>query len=355
MKEKIIYGIQQIGVGVSDANAAFNWYGKIIGADLLIFDDDNTATFMHPYMGGNPHKKRAILSANIQGGGGFELWQYLDRTPAHPAEEISLGDLGIYAIKIKTKNINSAYESIKSKGAKILCEIQIDPAGTSFFFIEDPYGNKLQIISYDNFFTDNANYSTGGIMGCVIGVSNIEEARRLYSSVLGYNKVIYDTTEKFSDLSFLKGGKNEFRRVLLACDQVKTGGMSPLFGTSQIELVEVKNFEPKKIFQNRFWGDIGFIHLCFDIRGMESLRAECDKNGFPFTIDSLGAFKMGEASGHWCYTEDPDGTLIEFVETFRLPIIKRFNWNLDLQKRDPHKSLPKWVLRSLSLNRKKVK
>jgi len=32
---------------------------------------------------------------------------------------------------------------------------------------------------------------------------------------------------------------------------------------------------------------------------------------------------MGEASGHFAYVEDPDGTLIEFVETHKIPIIKK--------------------------------
>lgn len=355
MTENIIYGIQQIGVGVPNAKEAFNWYGKILGADLMIFDDDNVATYMAPYMGGSPHKKRAILSANIQGGGGFELWQYLDRVPQSVKEEISLGDLGIYAIKIKTKDIQAAFDHVKINGAKILGEIKTDPAGTSFFFIEDPYGNKIQIIYHNDYFTENSKYTTGGIFGCIIGVSDMEKAKRLYSTVLGYNRVLYDTTQRFSDLNFLKGGNNEFRRLLLAPSQVKSGGMSPLFGSSQIELIEIKNSKPKKIFENRYWGDIGFIHLCFDIHGMESLRSKCDKNGFPFTIDSQGAFKMGETSGHWCYAEDPDGTLIEFVETFKLPIFKKLNWYLDLRKRSPHKSLPNWILRSLSLNRKKVK
>ncbi len=355
MKEKIIYGIQQVGVGVSDAQHAFNWYAKVLGADLLIFDDDNVATFMAPYMGGNHHKKRAILSANIQGGGGYELWQYLDRAPEAPKEEISLGDFGIYAIKIKTKDIQAAYKSIKSKDVKVLCEIQTDPSGVSFFFIEDPYGNKLQILYYNDYFTENTKYATGGIVGCIIGVSDIEKARKLYSTVLGYDKVVYDSTQKFSDLNFLKGGGNEFRRMLLSHTQNRTGGMSPLFGPSQIELIEIKNSKPRKIFQDRYWGDLGFIHLCFDVSGMESLRKECDTNGFAFTIDSLGAFKMGEAAGHWCYTEDLDGTLIEFVETYKLPIFKKWNWYLDLQKRNPYKSLPRWVLKSLSLNRKKVK
>ena len=167
--------------------------------------------------------------------------------------------------------------------------------------------------------------------------------------------MVYDSTQRFSDLGFLKGGGNEFRRVLLGRTKTNTGGMAPLFGPSQLELIEVKNSTPKKIFQNRYWGDIGFIHLCFDVSGMEALRQECDKNGFPFTIDSLGSFKMGEAAGHWCYTEDFDGTLIEFVETFKIPIFKKFNWYLDLQKRDPQKPLPRWIIKALSLNRKKIK
>jgi hypothetical protein len=62
---------------------------------------------------------------------------------------------------------------------------------------------------------------------------------------------------------------------------------------------------------------------------------------------------MGEASGIFSYTEDPDGTLIEFVETHRLPILKKLGWYLNLKKRDPKKPLPDWMLKTLRWNRKK--
>ena len=39
------------------------------------------------------------------------------------------------------------------------------------------------------------------------------------------------------------------------------------------------------------------------------------------------------------YIEDPDGTLIEFVETFRIPIIKKLGLYLNLSKKDDHKQL----------------
>ena len=57
---------------------------------------------------------------------------------------------------------------------------------------------------------------------------------------------------------------------------------------------------------------------------------------------------MGEAAGHFSYIEDPDGTLIEFVETHRIPILKRFGIYLNLSKRkDKEKPVADRVLRML--------
>jgi hypothetical protein len=62
---------------------------------------------------------------------------------------------------------------------------------------------------------------------------------------------------------------------------------------------------------------------------------------------------MGEAAGHFSYIEDPDGTLIEFVETLKIPLLKKIGWYLDLTKRHPEKNLPGWMLRMLNLQKVK--
>ena len=55
---------------------------------------------------------------------------------------------------------------------------------------------------------------------------------------------------------------------------------------------------------------------------------------------------MGEAAGHFAYVEDPDGTLIEFVETHKIPVTKRFGWYINLwNRRDVTKSLPNWIVK----------
>jgi hypothetical protein len=106
-----------------------------------------------------------------------------------------------------------------------------------------------------------------------------------------------------------------------------------------------------KIFENRFWGDWGFIHLCFDVQGMNALKTECESKGFPFTVDSGDTFDMGEAGGRFSYIEDPDGTWIEFVETHKVPVMKKWGWYINLKNRKPGKYLPNWMLRAMGLNK----
>jgi hypothetical protein len=84
---------------------------------------------------------------------------------------------------------------------------------------------------------------------------------------------------------------------------------------------------------------------------MEALKERCAQAGFPFTVHSAHAFLMGEASGRFAYVEDPDGTLVELVETYRLAILRRLGWFLDLRRRPPEKRLPRWLLAALALNR----
>ena len=99
---------------------------------------------------------------------------------------------------------------------------------------------------------------------------------------------------------------------------------------------------------------ITYIHLCFDVQGMELLQKECDEKGFPFTVNSADSFDMGVAAGHFSYISDPDGTPIEFVETHKLPIIEKLGWYMNLKGRDPEKSLPNCVITSYSIHYTKL-
>jgi len=359
LKEKIISGIQQIGIGVPNVHEAWNWYREHFGMDIKIFEDAAVADLMQAYTGGQPRKRHAALAMNLQGGGGFEIWQYVERTPVKPVSEIQVGDLGIFSAKIKTRNVREAYNHF-SKSNLNVNDIITGPDGKETFFIKDPYDNFFQIVEGSSWFIAERGKHTGAAFGAIIGVSDIDKARKVYSEILGYDTVVYDITGAFEDLKSLPGGNGTFRRVLLRHSKPRLGSFSRLLGTSEMELIQSIDRSPDKIFKNRYWGDLGFIHLCYDIKGMDALREECKEKGFAFTVDSTNTLKtdtfdMGEAAGHFAYIEDPDGTLIEFVETDKIPILKKLGWYLDLRKRDPKKPLPDWILKTLKFGRIKDK
>ncbi len=350
--KKIVCGIQQIGIGVPDVHEAWKWYKAYFGMDIRMFEEAAVAELMLPYTGGEPRERHAALALNLQGGGGFEIWQYTERTPKAPDFEIQLGDLGIFIGKIKSKNVANTYENYRTNGVNILGDLCQAPNGKPHFFIKDPLNNIFEIVEGNGWFTDQDKL-TGASYGAILGVSDVEKSRKFYADILGYDTVIYDKTDAFDDLSALPGGTRKVRRMLLSHSQPRTGAFSPVLGPSQIELVQATDTPVEKIFKDRFWGDLGFIHLCFDIKGMDAFRTFCKEKGHPFTVDSGDSFDMGEAAGAFSYIEDPDGSLIEFVETHKIPILKKLGIYLNLRKRDPEKPLPRWMLKTLGWNKAK--
>lgn len=354
MKEKLIYGIQQIGVGVTDADAALKWYATKLGADVVVFDDSNEATYMAKYMGGQPRQKRALMAMNLQGGAGYEIWHHTGREPLFPLEEVKIGDYGISIAMVKSRDVDNSYKRLKANGVNVISDVVTGPDGKKSFYFRDPYDSILQVKEFHSWHMGKKK-DLGGLFGCVIGVSDIDQSLKLYKDILGYDHIIYDETDEFEDVANIPGGKEKMRRVLLTHSKKRTGGFSRLLGDSQLELVQTLTGKPNKIFEGRYWGDIGFIHVCFDIKNMKELTEECAANGFPFSVLSNADFDMGEANGHWGYLEDPDGTLVEFVETHKVPLSKGLNWNIDLTKRNPLKPLPKWLTRAMAVNKVKFK
>jgi len=348
-KLPIISGIQQIGIGNVSVYDTWEWYRKNLGMDLPVFDEAAEAALMLPYTEGQPRSRHAILALNMMGGGGAEIWQYTSRVGQSASFDIQLGDLGINIAKFKSIDIEKSYLALSQSNP--CSEIRDYINGRKHFFCKDPFGNYIEILESDNWFQKKISHN-GGVYGAIIGVSNMTKSMTFYKDILGYDKVLSDEINIFEENAFLPGGQQKYRSVILTHSQKRKGPFSELLGDSEIELLQALDRKPHKIFENRMWGDLGYIHLCFDISGMDAMREKCNDAEHPFTVDS-GDFDMGEAGGQFAYIEDPDGTLIEFVETHKVPILKNLGWYLHLKNRDPEKSLPRWMLKAMGLNRKK--
>ena len=349
MESFMISGIQQIGTGTVDFRKSWNWYIEMFGIDVKILEDDTVAERMLPYTGGVPQQRHACIAVNIQGGGGFEIWQYSKRKPEPCPFKIAAGDLGVFAAKLNCRDVKAFHKQISAKWQD--CTIpETLPDGTPCFYVKDLFGNVFQIVENKKVFIDQGKL-TGGMAGAVIGVTDMDKSVKFYSEVLGYNILISDTTGPFSTNDPMPEADKQCRRVILKAPKRK-GAFAELFGDSTIELVQALEHMPRKIYEGRYWGDPGFIQVCFDVTNMKALGKFCASKGHPFTVDSCPdgeRFDMGDASGHFTYIEDPDGTLIEFVEAHKVSIIKKLGLAIDMGKRNPEKPLPKLLFRLMGL------
>jgi len=351
---KQINGIQQLGVGVTNIAEAFSWYRRHFGMDIKMFEEAAMAELMLPYTDGEPRERHAILALNLQGGGGFEIWQHTGKKPEVIGFQAQIGDLGILIGKLKSCNIQRTYTQFIEWNLNVLTPVNTDPSGNEHFFLHDLYGNIWEVVAENEIFKKQKSV-TGGVFGAIIGVKDIEESYPIYSKVLGYDAVVYDKSGVFEDLAGLPGSEFKVRRILLKHSTPRNGAFSPMFGPSCIELVQSLDREPRPIYEGRLWGDPGFIHLCFDINGMDDLRDEVRDMGFPFTVDSameMETFDMGEAAGSFSYIQAPEGTLIEFVETHKIPLVKKLGWFLDLTRRKSG-PLPRWIFNLFAVMRVK--
>lgn len=250
MKDYLISGIQQVGIGTVDFYESWKWYIEMFQVDVKILEDDTVAAKMLPYTGNQPQKRHACIAINLQGGGGFEIWQYSDRQPVPMRFPITIGDLGIFVAKIKSRNVPALHQTIKARYQNV-GEISVTPDGKKCFYLQDPFQNYFQVIEDDSIYIDEKK-NAGGTVGAMIGVSDIERALPVYQDILGYDTVVYDRTDIFEDWQFLNGSMQKYRRVLLTHSEERKGAFAPLFGRSSIELVVAMDRVPQKILKIAF-------------------------------------------------------------------------------------------------------
>jgi catechol 2,3-dioxygenase-like lactoylglutathione lyase family enzyme len=348
---KRINGLQHIGVAVTDMNASLKFYRKFFGLDIPFFDSVQPAPLMDYYTNNKTITKRASMVMNLQGGCAIEVLRPTSFEPKKAPFTIQVGDLGIFILQVKCRDIQKTYEFCKNEKAPRWSEMMKTPDGKDTFYIYDLDGNIWQYIEGDEWYTNNGHHS-GGVIGCSVGVSDIEKAKKLYCDLLGFDEVVYDETGQFQDWRNLEGGNERYRRVLLTQSAQPGGGFAKLTGRSYIELVQALDRTPNFIFKDRIWCDTGYAHIGFDVKGMTALGNDLAAEGYPFTCDSKTALSMGKSTKvHCTYIHDDDYTLIEMIEVFKVPIMEKWGIFLNVEKRDPLKPLPDIMLKALRFSR----
>ncbi|MEN9700477.1 MAG: hypothetical protein RLZZ301_1675 [Bacteroidota bacterium] len=323
---------------------SLSFYRKYFGMDIPFFDAVQDAPLMKVFTRHQVIEKRASMVMNLRGGSAMEIIRARSFEPRRQDGVFQLGDIGINALVMRSAAIAKSAHRMDN------ASVYLDPQSKKRMYVQDPDQLWLCVQEDSQQFLQGI-HEAGGVLGVLIGVRSMEHALHFYQQVLGFRKVLLNQTGVFEDWKDMPGGSERYHRIILSTEQAATGGFGEVIGFSQIELIQAQDRTASKIFKGRIWGDIGFVHLGFDVLGMKALEQKCLEAGFPFLCDSQSALAMGNSKVHCAYIADPDGTLIELIEVKRIPIIEKWGIYLKINPKNAHKPRSKYLLWLLRFSR----
>jgi len=151
----------------------------------------------------------------------------------------------------------------------------------------------------------------GGVTHSAIGVSDLERARDFYSRVADFNQLLH-YREETSGMDEITGGKKTEMAILKQPSGLPAN--LPVIEAGAVKLIHTPEYEGKRIFEGRRWGDLGCMEIALDVTGLKDvydgmLAAGAESYHPPTRID------MGSGSiGSFAYVNDPDGNILEMVD-----------------------------------------
>jgi len=131
-------GVDHVGVGVSDADEAIEFYGRHVGFDRVLFDHTGELPGLETVAGRAPRARVAMLesgSATPIGPGRVKLVQVLDGDgpPAPPAGQ-AWGEVGVCEICLHVRGVQEVHDRLVAAGSASLMEptsADVPPTGVT--------------------------------------------------------------------------------------------------------------------------------------------------------------------------------------------------------------------------------
>lgn len=347
-----VTGIMCLAIGVKDSRAAISWYKNAFGMDVNIFSQTGNTQDFSAITDDKALLRETNFLVNRFGGGGMKITRLLDCEPRPCAFTPRYGDLGIFCGKIKCTDLLSHYERFSIMTDTDISPLMKDPLGHYHFWVRDPFGNFFQVMESDQWY-QTPEHTTGGVLGVVVGVKDMDAALPFYRDILGIREVIYDYSGEFSDIPTQGLYRQRYRRILLRKPPSGIGYFSRLWGEIQIELVQPLDRAGRYIYEGRHWGDCGFMHLNFEAANLTTLRQKTMVYDCPLTVDIIDYPICTKGNAKFFILSDPDKTLFMFSEPEHVPFIPELGLFISVTGRDAYKPLPRWMVKLMVMRRMK--
>jgi catechol 2,3-dioxygenase-like lactoylglutathione lyase family enzyme len=295
-------GVDHVGVGVADIEAALAFYGQVGFSDVLF---DWTGRVAGP-----DREARVAMLANPQatpiGAGRIKLVQVLDGDGPPPAPTGGgWGELGICEICLHARGVEGVHRALVGAGAESLMEplsasTTPNDVALDIAYVADPWRGKLELIEWTGLWHSlPGGPRAEGVNHVAFGVADMELTRGFYER-LGFTEPLFESTEFFDPMAdWYPGDPPDQHMVMLMA--------------AQGAAIEPVVLDPPGPDCRGEWGHIGPFEFAIGVGSLEAGVAELRRlgvelRGEPVTID------VGPGECRYAYFRDPDDLHVSLVE-----------------------------------------
>ncbi len=308
----MINAFQHVGMGVRDADRSYDFYRRLMGFRLKLSDKKSYMEEMTPVIGALV-EMRALMAANLRGGGVIELIEHTSTRPMEPLEPVQWGDQGYLELGLRAFRLDQLYLDLKSKGLEFVTPVRsmrIGPGHTErYAYLRDPDGLLIQLVEVEG----GRKPAVGGVRHVAIGVRDLDKQKNFYHDVLDFSDVLGEFKGRLPELDEVTGGKVT-EMILLANRPQGKSPFGAVLDRAMVKLVHTPEYKGKAVYEGRRWGDIGLMEMAFDVSDLAStvndLMARGAKLYHPPTRVDMGS----GTAGRFSYIKDPEGNVVEMVE-----------------------------------------
>jgi catechol 2,3-dioxygenase-like lactoylglutathione lyase family enzyme len=295
-------GVDHVGVGVADMEAAARFYEQV-GFNDVLFDYSGDVP-------GSGRRARVVMLANPGatpvGPGRIKLVQVLDGDGPPPAPTGGgWGEVGICEICLHARGVDGVHRQLVAAGAESLMEplsasTPPNDVGLDIAYVADPWRGKLELIEWTGLWHSLPGAPRAeGVNHVAFGVADMERTRAFYEQ-LGFTEMLFESTEFFDPMApWYPGDPPDQHMVMLMAAQ--GAGIEPVV------------LDPLGPDCRGEWGHIGPFEFAIGVGSLEGGIARLRELGVTLTSEPT---TVDVESGEWRYVyfRDPDDLYVSLVE-----------------------------------------
>jgi len=295
-------GVDHVGVGVADMEAALRFYGQVGFGDVLFDysgDVPGPDRRAHVVMLGN-------RGATPIGPGRIKLVQVLDGDGPPPAPTGGgWGELGICEICLHARGVEGVHEQLVAAGAESLMEplaadVQPHDVSLDIAYVADPWQGKLELIEWTGLWKSLPGEPRAeGVNHVAFGVADIDRTRALYEQ-LGFTEMLFESTDFFDPMAPWYPGEPPDQHMIMLLS-AQGAGIEPVV------------LDPPGPDCRGEWGHIGPFEFAIGVGNLEQGIARLRELGVELKGEPQ-TLAVGTSEWRYAYFRDPDDLYVSLVE-----------------------------------------